>query len=484
MPQRAVISIIGAGLAGSEAAYQAAKFGLAVKLYEMRPHATTPAHETPHPAELVCSNSLKSTSLENASGILKEEMLRLDSLVIRAALAHRVPAGKALAVNRVNFSLHIDSALTQNPLIEMVREEATGLMEAVHDPVIVATGPLTSPVLAEKISALTGRSRLYFYDSISPIIDADTVDHARVFRASRYESVSTEGEGGGGDYLNCPLTKDEYYLFVSELIKGEKVLAKDFEKSLYFEGCLPIEVMAERGPDTLMYGPMKPVGLVDPKTGRKPFAVVQLRTENAEGTMYNLVGFQTKLKYPEQKRIFRMIPGLEKAEFMRYGSIHRNTYIHSPELLRPTLELKQRDNLLFSGQITGVEGYVESAAMGIVAGRNAALKALGEEPVTYPPETSIGALLSYITNPGPGTKGDFQPMNINFGLYPPLPGEMRKKIRKKERKRLIAERALKAIEEFDRAAFARHLNTASNSGAHPLSPHNTPDDQIGSPPAP
>ncbi len=453
MSNRAVIRVIGAGLAGSEAAYQATKFGVEIELFEMRPNTTTPAHETSKPAELVCSNSLKSASLESASGILKEEMLRLDSLIIRAALATRVPAGKALAVDRRRFSEYIDAELAANPLIELIREEITALPDDPEVILIVATGPLTSPPLSDSIRELTGSSYLDFYDSISPIVDADTIDYSKVFRASRYNTGSTEE----GDYLNCPLNREQYLRFVEELLKAEKVSSKEFEKNLYFEGCLPIEVMAERGVDTLAFGPMKPVGLVDPKTGKTPYAVVQLRAENAEGTMYNMVGFQTKLKYPEQRRVFRLIPGLENAQFLRYGSVHRNTYIHSPTLLLPTLQLKQRANLFFAGQIVGVEGYVESAAMGIVAGRNAALRALGYKPVTYPPETSLGALLRYITDKG---KKDFQPMNINFGLYPPPPRRMAKK----EKKRFIAERALRAIEEFDRTVFEPYVDRESRIG--------------------
>jgi methylenetetrahydrofolate--tRNA-(uracil-5-)-methyltransferase len=442
MGAQSAITVVGAGLAGSEAAYQAAKLGVRVRLYEMRPVVPTPAHETGGFAELVCSNSLKSASLDNASGILKEEMLILDSIVIKAAYETRVPAGKALAVDRRAFSELITRELERNPCIEVIREEITEIPDPSQGPVVIATGPLTSPSLARNIQEVMGGAQLYFYDSISPIIDAESIDLSHAFRASRYGSDSTDE----GDYLNCPLTKDEYTRFVSELLSAEKVATKEFEKDLYFEGCLPIEVMAERGVDTLRYGPMRPVGLIDPKTGKKPYAVVQLRAENRERTMYNMVGFQTKLKYPEQQRIFRTIPALRNAEFLRYGSIHRNTYIHSPSLLLPTLEAIAVRGVFFAGQIVGVEGYVESAAMGIVAGRNAALRALGREAVTYPKETSIGSLLRYITT---RDLRDFQPMNINFGLYPQPEGRMSKY----EKKKLIAKRALDALRRFEACMF-------------------------------
>jgi methylenetetrahydrofolate--tRNA-(uracil-5-)-methyltransferase len=432
-----VITIIGGGLAGCEAAHQVTRFGLRVKLFEMRPKRPTPAHKTHYLGELVCSNSLKSDSLENASGILKEEMRRLNSIVIEAADQNRVPAGKALAVDREGFSLYLTKKIEENPLIEIVREEVQRIPDHLDSPLIIATGPLTSDSLSEDIKRLTGSSYLYFYDAISPIVDADTIDYSKVFRGSRYG----RGKEEEGDYINCPLNEEEYYRFVEELIKAKKVETKDFEKAIYFEGCLPIEVMAERGKDTLRFGPMRPVGLVDPKTGRTPFAVVQLRMENKEGTMYNMVGFQTKLTYPEQKRIFRMIPGLENAEFMRYGSVHRNTYINSPKLLYPTLQFRKNELIFFAGQIVGVEGYVESAAMGIVAGINAARIALGQKPIVPPPETAIGSLLRYITE---SHTSDFQPMNINFGLFPPPPHG----IPKSKSRSFIVERALSSIKEF------------------------------------
>ncbi|GIW48321.1 MAG: methylenetetrahydrofolate--tRNA-(uracil-5-)-methyltransferase TrmFO [Deltaproteobacteria bacterium] len=432
-----VITIIGGGLAGCEAAHQVTRFGLRVKLFEMRPKRPTPAHKTHYLGELVCSNSLKSDSLENASGILKEEMRRLNSIVIEAADQNRVPAGKALAVDREGFSLYLTKKIEENPLIEIVREEVQRIPDHLDSPLIIATGPLTSDSLSEDIKRLTGSSYLYFYDAISPIVDADTIDYSKVFRGSRYG----RGKEEEGDYINCPLNEEEYYRFVEELIKAKKVETKDFEKAIYFEGCLPIEVMAERGKDTLRFGPMRPVGLVDPKTGRTPFAVVQLRMENKEGTMYNMVGFQTKLTYPEQKRVFRMIPGLENAEFMRYGSVHRNTYINSPKLLYPTLQFRKNELIFFAGQIVGVEGYVESAAMGIVAGINAARIALGQKPIVPPPETAIGSLLRYITE---SHTSDFQPMNINFGLFPPPPHG----IPKSKSRSFIVERALSSIKEF------------------------------------
>jgi methylenetetrahydrofolate--tRNA-(uracil-5-)-methyltransferase len=436
MPKERVVSIIGGGLAGSEAALQVARFGLRARLFEMRPKNSTPAHRTADLAELVCSNSLKSDTLDNASGILKEEMRRIGSIVIDAADQTRLPAGKALAVDRKNFSSYLTKKVEENPLIEVVREEVKEIPESNNGPVIIASGPLTSESLSEEIRKMTGSSHLYFYDAISPILDADSIDYSVVFRASRYG----RGQEKEGDYLNCPLTEDEYYRFIEELLNADKVETHYFERALYFEACLPIEVMAERGKDTLRYGPMRPMGITDPHTGKTPFAVVQLRMENKNGTMYNMVGFQTKLKYPEQQRIFRMIPGLEKAEFMRYGSIHRNTYINSPKLLHPTLQLKGKELIFFAGQIVGVEGYVESAAMGILAGINAARVSMEENPIIPPPETAIGALIRYITDE---SIREFQPMNINFGLFPSI-----NDVPKPKKKSLIAERALASIADF------------------------------------
>ncbi len=437
MDKERFVTIVGGGLAGSEAAHQVTRFGLKARLFEMRPKTPTPAHKTTNLGELVCSNSFKSCSTDNASGILKEEMRRFGSVVIEAADSTKVPAGKALAVDRDKFSEHLTRQIEGNPLIETVREEIREIPAPVNGPVIIATGPLTSESLSEEIRKVTGSSHLYFYDSISPIVDAETIDYSKVFRASRYGV----GEETDGDYLNCPLNKDEYYNLIDEIIKAEKVETRDFEKALYFESCLPVEVMAERGRDTLRYGPMKPIGLKDPATGKKPFAVVQLRTENKEGTMYNIVGFQTKLKYPEQRRVLRMIPGLENAGFMRYGSIHRNTYINSPNLLHPTLQLRGNELIFFAGQITGVEGYVESAAMGIIAGVNAARILKEAKPIVPPPETSIGALIRYITDQ---SIKDFQPMNINFGLYPAVPNG----VPKSEKKKHMAERALAKISDL------------------------------------
>jgi methylenetetrahydrofolate--tRNA-(uracil-5-)-methyltransferase len=429
------ITVIGAGLAGVEAANQISKFGVRVTLYEMRPRRKTAAHRTSGLAELVCSNSLKSASMENASGILKEEMRSLGSLVIEAAEAARVPAGKALAVDREIFSDYITQKIQSNKLVDLKREEVTKIPE--DGIVIVATGPLTSEALCAEISSLTESEYLYFYDAISPIIDADTIDRSKIFRGSRYD----RGDSEEGDYLNCPLSEDQYYELVDDMIRGEKVETREFEKALYFQSCMPVEVMCERGKDTLRFGPLKPVGLVNPKTGKTPFAVLQLRTENSEETMYNMVGFQTKLRYPQQRTVFRKIPGLERAEFLRYGSVHRNTYIDSPRLLEKNLSLSSHPSVFFAGQITGVEGYIESAATGIVCGINASRKALGLASAHVPRETSIGSLLEYISTPG---KTGFQPMNINFGLFPKVEGKMGKE----KKRKLIAQKALESISGY------------------------------------
>ena len=430
------ITIIGAGLAGIEAANQATKFGIKTTLYEMRPRRGTAAHKTSKLAELVCSNSLKSLSIENASGILKKEMKHLGSLVIEAAEASRVPAGKALAVDREIFSDYITRKIKSNELIDLKREEITKIPE--EGIVIVATGPLTSDALCAEISSLTKSEYLYFYDAISPIIDADTIDRSKIFRGSRYGY----GDSEEGDYLNCPLSEDQYYGLVDDLIRGEKVETREFEKALYFQSCMPVEVMCERGRDTLRFGPLKPIGLVDPRTGKTPFAVLQLRTENSEETMYNMVGFQTKLRYPEQRAVFRKVPGLERAEFLRYGSVHRNTYIDSPKLLEKDLSLSFRPNVFFAGQVTGVEGYAESAATGIICGINASRKILGLPPAPVPRETSIGSLLEYISVPG---KTGFQPMNINFGLFPRVEGKMGKR----KKREIIAQRAIESMCSYD-----------------------------------
>ncbi|HEY3309468.1 MAG TPA: methylenetetrahydrofolate--tRNA-(uracil(54)-C(5))-methyltransferase (FADH(2)-oxidizing) TrmFO [Desulfuromonadaceae bacterium] len=423
------ISIIGGGLAGCEAAWQAAQRGTAVIIHEMKPEQYSPAHHLPGLAELVCSNSLRGDSLENAVGLLKEELRRCGSLMMEAAEATRVPAGGALAVDRQLFSDYVTTKVTSHPLITVSRGEVASI--PAEGTVIIASGPLTSDLLSNSISRLTN-DYLYFYDAIAPIVTAESLDMTKVFAASRY------GKGDGDDYLNCPLSRDEYQLFVAELVKSEKFPARDFEKIVHFEGCMPVEEMAERGPETLRFGPMKPVGLVDPHSGVEPYAVIQLRSENRERTMFNLVGFQTKLTWPEQRRIFRLIPGLEQAEFVRLGSMHRNTFINSPTLLLPTQQLKADPRLFFAGQITGVEGYVESAASGYLAGIAAARQLQGLPFLVPPPETALGALMVHITN---ADARHFQPMNVNYGLFPDLEG----RVKKKEKRAMLAERALAAL---------------------------------------
>jgi methylenetetrahydrofolate--tRNA-(uracil-5-)-methyltransferase len=421
------VVVIGGGLAGSEAAWQAANRGAHVTLYEMRPKEMTPAHKTGGLAELVCSNSLGSTDVGSAPGILKEEMRHLNSLIIRMAEESRVPAGSALAVDREQFSQKITRALESHPNIHIVREELPDI--PANRCCIVATGPLTSGTLSQAIARLTRSEYLYFYDAISPIVDADSINMDVVFAASRYDK-------GGDDYLNCPMDEAGYNAFYETLLAAEKVLPKEFEKTAYFEGCIPIEVMAERGRYTMQFGPLKPVGLENPKTGLRPYAVVQLRTENAHRSCYNLVGFQTKLTYGEQKRVFRMIPGLEQAEFLRYGSLHRNTFINSPTLLRSTLQMKERDDVFFAGQLVGVEGYTDSAAMGGLAGINAGRRIAGLPLVTPPLTTAHGCLVSHITTTDPR---HFQPMNTNYGLFPPLATPVRNK---EDKRRLLRTRAL------------------------------------------
>jgi methylenetetrahydrofolate--tRNA-(uracil-5-)-methyltransferase len=419
--------IIGGGLAGSEAAWQAAKYGARVTLYEMRPKEPTPAHQTGFLAELVCSNSLGSDDSLSAPGILKAEMRRLGSLIIQTAEEARVPAGAALAVDRDIFAQKITQALESHPNIRIIHEHvATIPADAV---VIIATGPLTSDALAADLRALTHSQHLYFFDAIAPIVDADSIDHALTFKASRYDK-------GAADYVNCPMTKEEYETFYQAILAAEKVVPKEFEKVPYFEGCIPIEVMAERGRDTMMFGPLKPVGLVDPKTNTRPYAVVQLRMENKYGTCYNLVGFQTKLTYGAQKRVFRMIPGLANAEFLRYGSVHRNTFVNAPAVLQNSLQLKYQPRLFIAGQLVGVEGYTEAAASGGLAGINAARLLQGLDPATPPETTAHGALLNYIASSDPR---HFQPMNINYGLFPPLPARIRDK---QDRQRRTGQRAL------------------------------------------
>lgn len=426
------LTIIGGGLAGCEAAWQAAQRGVPVVLHEMKPEKFSPAHHLPGLAELVCSNSLRGDSLENAVGLLKEELRRCGSLVMEAAEATRVPAGGALAVDRQLFSDYVTGKMLNHPLVTLVSGEITEI--PADGTVIIASGPLTSEALAASLGKITG-DRLYFYDAIAPIVSADSLDRTRVFAASRY------GKGDGDDYLNCPMDEAEYTAFVDALLKADKVQAHDFEKIVHFEGCMPVEEMASRGVETLRFGPMKPVGLPDPRTGAEPHAVIQLRAENRDKTMYNLVGFQTKLTYGEQRRVFRMIPGLEQADFVRLGSMHRNTFINSPSLLLPTQQLKNDRRIFFAGQITGVEGYVESAASGFLAGINAALLSLGMSLTTPPPETALGALMMHITN---ADARHFQPMNVNYGLFPELAG----RVKKKEKRGKLAERALSALDEW------------------------------------
>ena len=429
------ISIIGAGLAGSEAAWQAAQRGAEVTLYEMRPEKQTPAHKTGGFAELVCSNSLRGAGLENAVGVLKEEMRRHGSLIMAAADATRVPAGGALAVDRHGFSDYITQRIEAHPQIHVVRTEVQKVPLSEDMVTIVASGPLTEGALADDIARRTGGDSLYFYDAAAPIVSLESVDMTKAYRASRY------GKGEAA-YINCPMTEAAYRAFYEALVTAEKAPTHGFEKEKFFEGCMPVEVMAARGEDTLLYGPLKPVGLEHPVTGVRPFAVVQLRQDNAEGTLYNIVGFQTHLKWPEQRRVFGMIPGLEHAEFLRYGVMHRNTFLNAPRHLLPTYQLRGEERLLFAGQMTGVEGYVESASSGLVAGINAARLARGEAPLVFPETTCHGALAHYITT---GEADHFQPMNVNFGLLPPLPQRIRKKREKKQR---LAERALADIETF------------------------------------
>ncbi|MET3847814.1 methylenetetrahydrofolate--tRNA-(uracil-5-)-methyltransferase [Paenibacillus sp. OAE614] len=431
------VTVIGAGLAGSEAAWQIASRGVPVKLYEMRPVVKTPAHHTDKFAELVCTNSLRANGLSNAVGVIKEEMRMLDSLILKSADKNAVPAGGALAVDRDGFSGDITSTLHNHPLIEVVNEEIQHIPE--EGIVVIATGPLTSPALSAEIKALMGEEYFYFYDAAAPIVEKDSIDMSKVYLASRYDK-------GEAAYLNCPMTEEEFNAFYDALVNAEVAQLKEFEKEVYFEGCMPIEVMMKRGKQTALFGPMKPVGLVNPHTGELPYAVVQLRQDNAAGTLYNLVGFQTHLKWGEQKRVFSMIPGLENAEYVRYGVMHRNTFINSPKLLQPTYQLKTNENLFFAGQMTGVEGYVESAASGLIAGINAARKALGQDLVVFPDTSTLGSMAHYITT---ADSEHFQPMNANFGLLPKL----EKKIRnKKEKNEALANRALETIAAFIKEA--------------------------------
>jgi len=426
------LTVIGGGLAGCEAAWQAAERGVEVVLYEMRPRRMTPAHVSDRLAELVCSNSLGSDLPDRAPGLLKAELRRLGSLVLACADATRVPAGSALAVDRERFAEEVTRRIEAHPRIQVVREEVVQIPDG---PVIIATGPLTSEPLAQAIAELTGREYLYFYDAMAPIVAADSIDMSIAFRASRYGK-------GGADYINCPMTEEEYDRFVEALVTAERIPLRDFEQEdpRFFEGCLPIEVLAARGRDALAYGPLRPVGLVDPRTGRRPYAVVQLRRDNVAGTLYNMVGFQTNLRYGEQERVFRMIPGLEQAEFVRYGQMHRNTFLNAPLLLEPTMAFRGRPGLFFAGQITGVEGYVGSIGSGWVAGVNAARFVLGQKPLILPPTTMLGALCRYVSHADPTV---FQPMKANFGLLPPLPQRIRDKA---QRYRAYAQRALTDLE--------------------------------------
>ncbi|PEY41303.1 methylenetetrahydrofolate--tRNA-(uracil(54)-C(5))-methyltransferase (FADH(2)-oxidizing) TrmFO [Bacillus cereus] len=427
-----VVNVIGAGLAGSEAAYQIAKRGVQVKLYEMRPVRQTPAHHTDKFAELVCSNSLRANTLTNAVGVIKEEMRKMDSVIIRAADECSVPAGGALAVDRHEFAAKVTEYVKNHPNVTVMNEEMTEIPEG---PTVIATGPLTSPELSAQLKELTGEDYFYFYDAAAPIVEKESIDMNKVYLKSRYDK-------GEAAYLNCPMTEEEFDRFYDALIAAETVPLKEFEKEVFFEGCMPVEVMASRGRQTLLFGPMKPVGLEDPKTGKTPYAVVQLRQDDAAGTLYNIVGFQTHLKWGPQKEVLQLIPGLENAEIVRYGVMHRNTFINSPKLLRPTYQYKHRDDLFFAGQMTGVEGYVESAASGLLAGINAARLVKGEEPVVLPPVTAMGSMANYITATN---AKNFQPMNANFGLFAPLETKIKKK---QERNEAYATRALETIQNF------------------------------------
>jgi methylenetetrahydrofolate--tRNA-(uracil-5-)-methyltransferase len=427
------INVIGAGLAGCEAAWQIAKRGISVRLYEMKPKKYSPAHHIDTYAELVCSNSLRSDQLENAVGLLKEEMRRLDSLILRCADANRVPAGGALAVDREKFSQSVTEAIESIENIQVFHEEMVGLPE--NEITVVATGPLTSDALSRHISSLVGEESLYFYDAAAPIVTYESISMEKAFKAARYGR-------GSEDYINCPMNREEYEHFWNELVMAEVAEVKEFEREILFEGCMPVESMAKRGKDTLRFGPLKPVGLNDPVTGKEYYAVVQLRQDNQEASLYNIVGFQTHLKWPEQKRVFGLIPGLEQAEFVRYGVMHRNTFINSPRLLNSMYQYKTKPHLYFAGQITGVEGYIESASSGLVAGLNAAMQFAGREEVVFPNITAIGALGHYVSE---GSVKNFQPMNVNFGI---MEGLQIRERDKRKKNRMIADRALEKIEEM------------------------------------
>jgi methylenetetrahydrofolate--tRNA-(uracil-5-)-methyltransferase len=444
---KTTLTIIGGGLAGSEAAWQAAQAGINVKLYEMRPESTTGAHQTGDLAELICSNSLGSNLPDRASGVLKNELRRLGSMLLECAEATSLPAGAALAVDRNLFARTVTERIQNHPLIEVIRQEIKSLPDS---PTIVASGPLTSPDLSSALGRLSGEEHLYFFDAIAPIVNYDSINMDIAFRASRYD----KGEQDEGDYINCPFTKEEYEAFVKALLDAERIELRSFEDAIregvkagahhFFEGCLPVEIIAERGHDSLAFGPMRPVGLTDPRSGRRPFAVVQLRQDNLAGNLYNLVGFQTNLRFPEQRRVLRMIPGLENAEFERYGQMHRNTFLASPKLLRPTLQHKTRDDLFFAGQITGVEGYIGNIATGLLAGANAARRIKGHSLFTLPHTTMLGALCHYVTH---ADMADFQPMKANFGIFPPLE-QSGKKMGKRERAQAYAARAISDLELY------------------------------------
>lgn len=426
------VNVIGAGLAGSEAAFQLANRGVKVHVYEMRPKKQTPAHHTDKFAELVCSNSLRANTLTNAVGVLKEEMRHLNSVIIKAADESSVPAGGALAVDRHDFSQRVTDYVKNHPNVTVHNEEVTTIPEGTT---IIATGPLTSKALSEQLKALTGEEYFYFYDAAAPIIEKDSINMDKVYLKSRYDK-------GEAAYLNCPMTKEEFTAFYQAVTTAETAPLKEFEKEIYFEGCMPFEVLARRGEKTLLFGALKPVGLEDPRTGKRPYAVVQLRQDDSAGTLYNLVGFQTHLKWGEQKRVIQMIPGLEEAEIVRYGVMHRNTFLNSPQLLKPTYQLRQMDRLFIAGQMTGVEGYVESAASGLIAGINASQFVKGKEPFIFPKETVIGSMAHYITTTN---AKHFQPMNANFGLLPPFEKRIKNK---KERYEQLANRALETIQNF------------------------------------
>jgi methylenetetrahydrofolate--tRNA-(uracil-5-)-methyltransferase len=428
------VNVIGAGLAGSEAAWQLANRGVQVNLYEMRPVKQTPAHHTDKFAELVCSNSLRANGLTNAVGVLKEEMRMFDSVIIKSADDCAVPAGGALAVDRHEFAALVTDRVKGHPNVKVITDEVT---EIPAGPTIIATGPLTSKALSEQLKALTEEEYLYFYDAAAPILEKDSIDMDKVYLKSRYDK-------GEAAYLNCPMTEEEFDRFYDALIEAETVPLKEFEKEIFFEGCMPIEVMAKRGKKTMLFGPLKPVGLEDPKTGKRPHAVVQLRQDDAAGTLYNIVGFQTHLKWGPQKEVLKLIPGLENAEIVRYGVMHRNTFINSPKMLKPTYQYKERENLFFAGQMTGVEGYVESAASGLLAGINAAKYVLGEEMLVLPHETAMGSMARYITTANPD---NFQPMNANFGIFAELPERIKNK---KERYERYANRALETIQKISK----------------------------------